>query len=52
MATAKGKSFRDYCDECGHREFQHGDRAIGGVCAVGVNPMNCYCTGYRNKGKK
>ena len=33
------------CAECGHRLTAHGDRAVGGICAVGHYPNDCRCTG-------
>lgn len=44
-------SLADYCDSCSHKRSAHGDRAVGGICAVGQYPHDCPCTGYVNEGE-
>jgi hypothetical protein len=31
------------CPICGHRNTDHGDRALGGTCAMGIYPNVCGC---------
>ena len=45
-------SLDGYCDTCNHRDYWHGDRALGGICAADHYPNNCPCTGYTNESEK
>lgn len=38
-----------FCSTCGHPTYQHGDRAVGGLCAGSKRdyPNHCDCDEYR-----
>ena len=39
-----------WCDNCGHKLSDHGDRAVGGTCAYGRGyPDVCGCPNYRER---